>query len=532
MKLQDDLSKSKEDFVLLAALYLTSKETFELETHIHEEEMTDLNVELLDCRMKISQMELEAQQSRIVSSSIATTPVGTQTEVTDEDNTTAMTEFTHIHPAEPVAPLLSVELSVHDVADSPTSSLVISEGVAADVDCLQLTQDYLIYDLSNVPTGLRRKVTRGPIRNAITDGRYEERKEHMMNQLWLENRLLQVETERDWIIEEKLSMEKTVAEKADLVIQYVSQLHSEYEALSGYLESETERADTAEKHAEEENALRMQVHEQFRRLRVDHEEISYELKSTQIDLEESQSIITDLRLQIEHLRLSTYQASVFDSNDQHIQSFNEENVQEPFAAAPVFTCTDVRYKGRPIEGYTVYPITNVPHSDTGAQVENSSTVDFVIPTPVPSPVERLEVNTPENLFIIRDQVVKTDLGHRVQLTNIKGVHFGRILGRGGHNVNNLKEKYNVNIKVLSPQNTPDQITVVVSSGSATDRNSAADEIIEDLPVEVAVFFRASRNVKERARNSCPFVTVQDIGQGNFLLSGKLRECRKVYEDLN
>jgi hypothetical protein len=267
-------------------------------------------------------------------------------------------------------------------------------------------------------------------------------------------------------------MEKTVAEKADLVIQYVSQLNSEYEALSGYLESETERADTAEKHVEEENALRMQVHEQFRRLRVDHEEISYELKSTQIDLEESQSIITDLRLQIEHLRLSTYQASVFDS-------------------------------------------------------------DFITPiSVVPSPVEQLEVNTPESLFIIRDEVIKTQLGYTVQLTNIESAHFGRILGRGGHNVNNLKEKYNVNIKVLSPQNTPDQITVVVSSGSATDRNSAADEIIEDLPVEVAVFFRASRNVKERARNSCPFVTVQDIGQGNFLLSGKLRECRKVYEDLN
>jgi hypothetical protein len=347
---------------------------------------------------------------------------------------------------------------------------VISKGVAADVDCLQLTQDYLIYDLSNVPTGLRRKVTRGPIRNAITDGRYEERKEHMMNQLWLENRLLQVETERDWIIEEKLSMEKTVAEKADLVIQYVSQLISEYEAMTGYLESETERADKAEKHAEEENALRMQVHEQFRRLRVDREEMAYELKSARIDLEENQSIIEDLRQQIELLHLSTYQASVFD--------------------------------------------------------------DFVIPTPVSSPVERLEVNTPESLFIIRDQVVKTDLRHTVQLTNIKSAHFGRILGRGGHNVNNLKEQYKVNIKVSSPQNTPDQIRVVISSGSAIDRNSAADEIIEDLPVEVAVFFRASRDVKKRAQNSCPFVTVQDIGQGNFLLSGKLRECRKVYEDLN
>ncbi len=66
--------------------------------------------------------------------------------------------------------------------------------------------------------------------------------------------------------------------------------------MSGYFESETERADTAKKHTEEETTLRLQDREQFRRLRLDHEEIAYELKSTQIDLKESQSMITDLRL--------------------------------------------------------------------------------------------------------------------------------------------------------------------------------------------------------------------------------------------
>ncbi|EFX77971.1 hypothetical protein DAPPUDRAFT_246804 [Daphnia pulex] len=538
MKLQDGLSKSKEDFVLLAALYLTSKETFELETHIHEEEMTVLNVDLRDCRLKIAQLELEAQETRRVSSSIATTPVGTQTEVSEHTTTTtAMTEFTQIQPAEPVAPLVDVELSVHDVADSPTSSLVISEGVAADVDCLQTQGD--CNEISSVPAGLKSKATALKHLRALTDSRYDEHKEDLNLRLWLENRLLQVETERDWIIEEKLNLEKTVAEKAEMAIQYISDLISENQALSGYLESETERADTAVKHSEEEKALRIQDRERFRRLRQDHEEISYELKSTQIDLEESQSRVAYLEEQIELLRLSTYQASVFDSDDKNVDSFQEETdvLTEPIAAAPVFTCSDIRYKGRPIEGYTVILNSHAPQQyDTGVKSSsaiNSSTVDFVIPTPVPSHVERLDVNPPEVLFIIRDEIVKTDLGHTVQLTNIESVHFGRILGRGGHNVKKLKEKYNnVNIKVSIPQNTPDQIIVVLSSGSPTDRNCAADEIIEDLPVEVAVFFRASQNVKKRARNSCPFVTVQDIGQGNFLLSGKLRQCRKVFEDLN
>jgi hypothetical protein len=106
--------------------------------------------------------------------------------------------------------------------------------------------------------------------------------------------------------------------------------------------------------------------------------------------------------------------------------------QEPITAAPVFTFSDVRYKGRPIEGYTVILNSHYsPQYEKGAQAnKHSSTVPFDLVTPitsVPSPDERLEVNPPESLFIIRDEVVKTDLGHTVQLTNIESVHFGRIL---------------------------------------------------------------------------------------------------------
>jgi hypothetical protein len=146
--------------------------------------------------------------------------VGTQTEVSEHTNTstTAMTEFNQIQPAGPVVPLLAVELSVYDVADSPTSSLVISKGVAADVDCLQ-TQDDWSNEISSVPAGLKSKATSLKLLRALTYSGYEEHKEELNHRLWLENRILQVETEHDWIIEEKLSLEKTVAEKAEMAIQ-------------------------------------------------------------------------------------------------------------------------------------------------------------------------------------------------------------------------------------------------------------------------------------------------------------------------
>lgn len=537
MKLQEDLSRSREDFVLLASLYLTLKETFELETHVHEEEKTDLNVDLRDCRLRVAQLELEAQ-TLSVSSSISTMTVGTQTEVS-EDTTTVATVFTKIQPADPIVPHVTEAthpLLVHGVTDSHSPSLVISVGIAEDDNNLQ-TQDNLIYDLSNVSVGLRSKVSPIKFRNALTDGRFEERKEDVMNKLWLQNRLLQVETERDWISEEKARLEELVADKAEIAMQYISQLIRENEAMSSSLKSEVERTAAAEKRADEEKAIRMQDRIQFRRMRADHEEIEYELKSTRIDLEESKSIIVELQEKIELSRLSTLPqaASVLDIDDQHMKSFNEENVPEPKTAAPVFTCSDIRYKGRTIEGYTVIPANSskVPQYDTGAEVdENVSRVifDFFVPSPIPSPDERLEVSPPES-FCVLNEVIKSDLGFTIQLTNIPSVHFGRIVGRGGQNVNKIKEKYKVNITVLRPKNPQDRITVIVTSGSATDRHSAAEEIVGDLPVDVEVFFRAKQNVKKRAQNSCPFVRVKDSGKGKFLLSGKLRECRKVFEDL-
>jgi hypothetical protein len=52
------------------------------------------------------------------------------------------------------------------------------------------------------------------IHQALTDGRNQERKEDLLDILWLQNRLIQVEFERDWIIAEKASMEEVIEEKA------------------------------------------------------------------------------------------------------------------------------------------------------------------------------------------------------------------------------------------------------------------------------------------------------------------------------
>jgi hypothetical protein len=57
--------------------------------------------------------------------------------------------------------------------------------------------------------------------------------------------------------------------------------------------------------------------------------------------------------------------------------------------------------------------------------------------------------------------------------------------------------------------------------------------MEELPVEVKVFWGVdfmSKQKKMYAKKNYPYVHIQNISQGTYILSGKLRECRKVFED--
>ncbi|EFX72828.1 hypothetical protein DAPPUDRAFT_110356 [Daphnia pulex] len=310
------------------------------------------------------------------------------------------------------------------------------------------------------------------IRQALTDGRYQERKEDLMSILWLQNRLVQVEFERDWIVAEKASLEEMVEEKAQTVMNYVSQLLQENEAMSGYLQSETERADRAESRAEEETALRMQDRVNCRRMWAEHQEILYELKSTRIELEENKTMIVDLQSELARER-------------------RKKSIQE----------TEME----PVE-------------------ETTNEADQV-------PVELYECH-----YEVQHPVVEQELADKFVLENIALTHFGRVIGNQGRRVKELENTFKgLKMKVWTPNNgLGGSVTVCFTGSDFESRREAARCLIEDLPIEVVVRFCGAslssdlmqKGFTYRARDR---VQVTDVRNGWYRLSGRPLACQQYFD---
>lgn len=320
--------------------------------------------------------------------------------------------------------------------------------------------------------GMSEPIPTKTIRQALTDGRYQEKKEDMMSILWLQNRLVQVEFERDWILAEKASLEEMVEEKAEMVLNYVSQRQQEHEAMSGYLESETERADRAESRAEEETALRMQDRIKCRRMWAEHQELLCELKTTRIELEESNDMIVDLQseLAMERRKIS---------------------IQEP--------------EMEPVE-------------------ETMKEADQV-------PVELYECH-----YEVQHPVVEQELADKFILENIALTHFGRVIGNQGRRVKELENTFKgLKMKVWTPNNgLGGSVTVCFTGSTFESRREAAQSLIEDLPIEVVVRFCGASLSSDLMNKGFTYlardrVQVTDVQNGWYRLSGRPLACQQYFD---
>jgi len=306
------------------------------------------------------------------------------------------------------------------------------------------------------------------IRRALTDGRYEDEKQNLMDIIWLQNRLIQVEFERDWILAEKASLEEVVEEKAHMVMNYVEQLLQENEAIYNYLEKETERADSAEKRAEEEASLRWQDRVQFRRVWQDHQEIAFELKSTRIGLEESKALIEDLQSELARVKRKN------------------STCQEP---------------------------------DMKPMEETTDEADQV-------PVELYEF-----YYEVLHPVVEQELADEFVLENIALTNFGRVIGSQGRRVKELEKSFEgLKVKVWSSTGLSGSVTVSFRGSDFESRREAARRIIEDLPVEVAVHLcGASLSSDLRKEGFTYRVRVTDVGNGWYRLYGRPLACQEYFD---
>ena len=120
-----------------------------------------------------------------------------------------------------------------------------------------------------------------------------------------------------------------------------------------------------------------------------------------------------------------------------------------------FPYTDYRYKNKVVEGYTVIPTANNDDEKT-AEVETSISINLEAISPgfasVPKTKDRANVPPARTeKFHLRNHVIHTALPHMDEIGNIRDDNYGRILGKGRKNFDDLRNRYQVKIALSKPE---------------------------------------------------------------------------------
>jgi hypothetical protein len=204
-----------------------------------------------------------------------------------------------------------------------------------------------------------------------------------------------------------------------------------------------------------------------------------------------------------------------------------------------FPYTDFRYKDKAVEGYTVIPMATGNNEHVRiAEMETPIGIklEAVSPGLAPVPKTKDRANVPPtrtDKFHIRNHVVHTALPHMDEIGNIRNDNVGRILGKGGKNLNDWSNRFRVKITLLTPEEG--DVKVTVTGGGAADRHAVIQEIMENLRVKVDVCFVFGSLSQEERRlswNAFPFVKIEyEKKTKGYIFSGKLKDCRAAFEQL-
>jgi len=152
-------------------------------------------------------------------------------------------------------------------------------------------------------------------------------------------------------------------------------------------------------------------------------------------------------------------------------------------------------------------------------------------------VPEFEVISDEtNLFSykVRNPVVEQDLNDRFILSNISIGDYGRVVGKGGKRLMELKEKYDglkVFVRKLFGPTGP-SVKVKLIGADADSRRAAAFDIKNDLLIEVDVAFCGLiLTYAVKKRGYLYGVKVYDNNDGSYCLSGRPECCEQYFDYL-
>jgi hypothetical protein len=141
-----------------------------------------------------------------------------------------------------------------------------------------------------------------------------------------------------------------------------------------------------------------------------------------------------------------------------------------------------------------------------------------------------------NLFSykVRNPVVEQDLNDRFILSNISIGDYGRVVGKGGKRLMELKEKYDglkVFVRKLFGPTGP-SVKVKLIGADADSRRAAAFDIKNDLLIEVDVAFCGLiLTYAVKKRGYLYGVKVYDNNDGSYCLSGRPECCEQYFDYL-
>jgi hypothetical protein len=139
-------------------------------------------------------------------------------------------------------------------------------------------------------------------------------------------------------------------------------------------------------------------------------------------------------------------------------------------------------------------------------------------------------STPAKEYYIMSDIIQTVSDHEIVVNGIPSSDSGRVVGRGGQNVDRIENEYGVTM-------TLNNGTLVISGGDAEKRRDAAQDVIDNLPVviecpklplgdEIRI---KTRHIKYYNHEYQVKICRPLDGKKNGTIWGRIENCRTVYD---
>jgi hypothetical protein len=138
----------------------------------------------------------------------------------------------------------------------------------------------------------------------------------------------------------------------------------------------------------------------------------------------------------------------------------------------------------------------------------------------------------DDFCVISDDIEETEYKNKIILWNILTRDYGRVVGRGGKNIERLEDEYGVKISLIDLKK--ETAKLIISGGDAESRRAASNDIIKNLPVIVEC--TQIENLNTRMMKDVSFqcdvkINKPDDDSDYVTICGRMENCRLAYKKL-